>query len=212
MDPRRIFAVIVLWGLFGSGTAPADSEQAGSVAGAPVAAAGSMSELAASVRELGLGEGDFVVGARLSDGQFEQARNGRMDDAYPGTIKFPCEDFVVVADERTRLILALYQSREEVRAGAVQEMVGRLMTRFGEPTTTAHGTLIYWAYGPQGKIDAETYAGAKTTGNIEILATVKFNSTLALSPGLGHDNPEETGNIYYIIASDRLLNSYLTSP
>ena len=179
----------------------------------PAASEGeSIEGLAASVRELGLGEGAFVIGSHLTEDQFELARGNLLEDTYPGTIKFPDGDAVVVADEKTHLILAIYQSREEVGADDVKQMIGHLMNRFGEPTTMAHGKLIYWAFGKTGKITGETYLEAKATGKIDILATVKFNSTLDLNPGMDNDNTEDTGTIYYIITSDRLLDSYLTSP
>jgi len=169
-------------------------------------------QLASSVKDLGLGEGAFVIGSTLTADQMEQTRGNLLEDTYPGTIKFPSGDAVVVADEKTHLILAIYQRREEVGADDVKQMVGHLMNRFGEPTTMAHGKLIYWAFGKTGKIDEETYLEAKGTGVIEILATVKFNSTLDLNTGMDDDNMEETGTIYYIITSDRLLDSYISDP
>jgi hypothetical protein len=172
----------------------------------------SIEQLASSVRDLGLGEGAFVVGSYLTQEQIEQAQGNLLADTYPGTIKFSSGDVVVVADEKTHLILALYQRREEIHADDVKQMVGYLMTRFGEPTTMGHGKLIYWAFGKAGKIDGETYLESKATGEIDILATVKFNSTLDLNPGMDNDNMEETGTIYYIITSDRLLDSYLNTP
>lgn len=189
--------MLVLMGLLFLVAAPAEGE--------------SIEQLASSVKELGLGEGAFVIGSRLTEDQFGQARENLLADTYPGTIKFPSGDSVVVADEKTHLILAIYQSREEVGADDVQQMVGRLMNMFGEPTTTAHGKLIYWAFGKAGKIDENAFLEAKATGEIDILATVKFNSTLDLNPVMDN-NMEETGTIYYIITSDRLLDSYITTP
>ena len=171
-----------------------------------------LEQLASSVKDLGLGEGAFVIGSTLTEDQMEQARGNPLEDTYPGTIKFSSGDAVVVADEKTHLILAIYQRREEVGADDVKQMVGHLMNRFGEPTTMAHGKLIYWAFGKTGKIDGETYLEAKDTGVIEILATVKFNSTVDLNTGMYDDNMEETGTIYYIITSDRLLDSYISDP
>jgi hypothetical protein len=168
--------------------------------------------LATSVRELGLGEEGFIIGAYLSEEQFESAQGSLLDDTYPGTIKFPAGDVAVVADDESRLILAIYKRLEDVRANDVQQMIGHLMGRFGEPTTMAHGSLVYWAFGPEGKIAEESFLEAKDTGVIDILATVKFNSTLALNPGMDNENTEETGTIYYIIASDRLLETYIAKP
>ena len=195
---RMMKPMLVLMGLLCLIAAPAEGE--------------SIEQLASSVRELGLGEGAYVIGSHLTEDQLELARENLLEDTYPGTIKFPGGDSVVVADEKTHLILAIYQSREEVRADDVKQMVGRLMNMFGEPTTTAHGKLIYWAFGKAGKIDEKAFQESKATGKIDILATVKFNSTLDLNPGMDNDNTEETGTIYYIITSDRLLNSYITNP
>ena len=179
---------------------------------APAATDDSLDVLVASVRALGLGEGAFIIGSTLTEEQALQARGKLLADNYPGTIKFSSGEFGVVADEKTNLILAIFQRREEIYADDVKEMIGHLMTRFGEPTSMAHGKLIYWAYGNEGKVEEKTYRESKTTGILELLATVKFSSTLDLNPGLGNDNTEETGTIYYIITSDRLLNRYITTP
>jgi hypothetical protein len=171
-----------------------------------------MDRLTADVLALGLGEGDYVIGAPLTEAQAVEARKNLMADAYPGTIQFPGGDFVVVAEEKTNLVLAVYQRREDVGADEVRQMVGGLMTRFGEPTTMAHEKLIYWAFGSQGKIDQEAYDQAKAVGEIEILATVKFNSTIGVSPGMDSENTAETGVIYYIITSEPLLKMFVSRP
>ena len=104
------------------------------------------------------------------------------------------------------------QPNHEKFSDAVRQMVGGLMARFGEPTVMAHEKIIYWAFGEAGKIDEATYNEAKGRGEIDILGTVKFSSTFELEPGMADDNVEETGTIYYIISSDRLLDRYLTQP
>ncbi len=212
MSIQLMKSTFVLFGILLLGPTPSEARQQ-EVQGESLPAAGDPIEiLAASVKNLGLGEGAFVIGSHLTEGQIEIARGNLLPDTYPGTIKFPDGEAVVVADEKTYLILAVYQRREEVRADDVKQMVGQLMTRFGEPTTMAHGKIIYWAFGKAGKINEEIYLESKATGEIDILATVKFNSTLDLNAGMDNDNMEETGTIYYIITSDRLLDSYLTDP
>ena len=67
----------------------------------------SMVRLAESVRRLGLGEGVFVIGSYLTEDQVEEARVDFLPDTYPGTIKFPSGDVVVVADEETQAGMAL---------------------------------------------------------------------------------------------------------
>ena len=138
-----------------------------------------------------------------------RAREHLHADSYSGTIKFSAGDVAVVADENTHLILALYQRQEEAHADDVTRMVGSLMARFGEPTTIAHDKIIYWAWGPSGKIDGEAFEKGKASGQIDILATVKFNSSIAVTPGMNNDNTEESATIYFIITSDRLLERYV---
>lgn len=167
--------------------------------------------LALSIKELGLGEGDFVIGAYLTDEQNRQARKNLLPDTYPGTIKFPSADVVVVVDEKTLLILAVYKRLEEIHTKEVKQMIGYLMTRFGEPTSIAHDKLIYWAYSHEGKIADKTFSESKSRGKIDILATVKFSSTIDLNVDMDNPNTEESGTIYYIIASDRLLNRYISN-
>ncbi|MEN8006654.1 MAG: hypothetical protein ABFS42_06530 [Candidatus Krumholzibacteriota bacterium] len=203
---------LVLWGILCLFSPPAEAWGKDARDGLPAAGDESVEQLAAAVKDLELGEGAFVIGARLTAEQVAAAGGNLIADTYPGTIKFPAGDAVVVADEKTHLILALYQRREDVGANEVQEMVGGLMARFGEPTTVAHDKLIYWAYDQGGKIAGDAFLEAKATGAIDILATVKFNSTLDLDQGPDNDNMEETGTIYYIITSNRLLNSYIADP
>ena len=69
--------------------------------------------------------------------------------------------------------------------------------------------MIYWAWGRNGRIEDEAFQAAKETGELDVLATVKFNSTLIVTPGMTNENTEDVGTIYYIIASDRLLEAYV---
>jgi hypothetical protein len=169
----------------------------------------SIAALAEAVKELRLGDADFLVGDFLTEDQAVRAQEHQHTDSYPGTLKFSVGDIAVVVDENTQLILALYKRQENVRADDVTEMVGSLMARFGAPTTIAHDKILYWAWGPSGKIDAETFKKGKAYGQIDILATVKFNSSIEVTPGMNNDNTEETATIYYIITSDRLLERYV---
>lgn len=209
---RGVKSTFLLWSLLCIFSTLSGAWQQAPAGDLPTAEDEGIEELAASVMELGLGAGEFVVGSHLTGAQAGIAKEKLLTDTYPGTIKFSSGDVFVVADEESHLILAVYKRLDEVHADEVREMVGHLMTRFGEPTTMAHGKLIYWAFSKAGKIDGEAYREAKAQGEIDILATVKFNSTLEVNPGMDNENTEETGTIYYIITSDRLLNSYLTSP
>lgn len=207
---RMMKPALALWVFLYLFPAPSGAGQQGIQPESGAGEGESIELLASSVRELGLGEGVFVIGSYLTPEQVQQAQERLLSDTYPGTIKFPSGEVVVVADEKTHLILAVYRRQEGIGVEDVKQMIGHLMTRFGEPTTMAHDRLIYWAFGTKGKIEEKSYGESKATGKIDILATVKFNSTIDLDPGMDNENVEEVGTIYYIITSDRLLNSYIT--
>ncbi len=168
-----------------------------------------VTQLAQSVEILQLGDGMYIIGSYLTEDQINQAQKALVPDSFPGTFKFSEDDFFVVADKATNLVLAVYKQKEEAEAEEIKQMVGHLMASYGIPTTMAHGKIIYWAFDKNGKIDEQQYNESKALGNIDIIATVKFNSSLDLSPGMSNENTEETGSIYYIITSDLLLEKYM---
>jgi len=184
----------------------------GGTGAAPDPGEDDLASLVAEVRDLDLGEAGFRIGEKLTDDQLPVDPSAYHEDAYPGTIKFSAGKLGVVADETTRLVLAIFQRYEDVGAAKVRQLVAHLMTTFGEPTTTAHGKLIYWAYGPDGPIDNATYQAAKDEGELDLLATVKLHSTLNLDLISENPDTEDTGTVYYIITSDRLLKHHVTQP
>ena len=200
--PRKIACALALLGFL----AP------GGLAAAPDTGEEDLASLVDAVRALDLGEGGYRIGAALTDDQLPGDPSDYQDDAYPGTIKFVDGDLGVVADEETRLVLAIFQRHEDVGAAKVRQQMAHLMTTFGEPTASAHGKLVYWAYGPEGPIDNATYQAAKEDGALDVLATVKINSTLSLDDISNDPDLEETGTVYYIITSERLLKYHVTQP
>lgn len=175
----------------------------------PVEKTETVAQIADSVKELKLGIGPYVIGEFLTAEQAELAYNNLIADSYAGTKKFFVDDYYVIVAEKTNMILAIYKQGEDVRADDVKHMVGFLMDQFGEPTTMAHDKIIYWAFGPDGIIATQTYDDSKDTGQLDILATVKFNSSMAVSPGMSNETVEETGSIYFIITSDLLLQKFI---
>lgn len=171
-----------------------------------------LASLVAAVRALDLGEGGYRLGAVLTEDQLPADPADYHGDAYPGTIKFSTGDLGIVADEATRLTLAIFQRHEDVVASRIRQQVAHLMDTFGEPTTSAHGKLVYWAYGPEGPIDNATYQAAKDEGALDVLATVKIHSTLSFDDISNDPETEEAGTVYYIITSDRLLKHHVTQP
>ncbi len=78
-----------------------------------------------------------------------------------------------MANKATDLVLALYMEDDEAGVQEYRNMVARLMDQFGDPTTMAHDQIIYWAWGPHGKITEEEFQKARGSGKLEVLATVK---------------------------------------
>lgn len=167
-------------------------------------------ELTTAVGNLKLGTKEYVIGTRLTPAQKKFAAAHSIADAFPGTIKFRDKGLKVVAEEKNHTVLAMYQEQENASGADIKQMVGELMTRFEEPTTMAHSKIIYWAYGNDGKkIDEETLNKARDSGGeIPILATVKFNSTMEIKPDLQDDGPEKA-TIYYLITSQPLLQHFV---
>ena len=69
-------------------------------------------------------------------------------------------------------------------------MISGLIGLYGQPTAMAHDKLIYWACNDEGKIAEEKYnESRKNPSKLEVLATVKFNSTFSITDeGLGEQH------------------------
>jgi len=81
--------------------------------------------------------------------------------------------------------------------------VGSLTLEFGEPTVMAHEKTLYWVYDPKGKLSREQYQKAKKEeGNLNVLATVKLNSTVKI---LENRPTSGENSVYYIISSEPVL-------
>ncbi len=182
------------------------------MAGRPaIAGAGQEKTVAERVAALELGMHGYVLGRELTTAQWKTAQDNQVDDAFPGTIKFRADDLVVVADQDSHRVLAMYQRRDEADRRQLRRMIALLMDRFGEPTTMAHDRMVYWAYDDTGKISEERFNEARKDGKIEVLATVKFQSDMEIV-GLSNQEDsgkEEKGTIYFIISSTPLSSRFL---
>ena len=164
--------------------------------------------LAGSVASLHLGISGYTIGETLSPAQKQIAMQNMVQDSYPGTYKFRDAELFVVVSQKDDTILALYTRNENAGFDQTRKMISGLMGIFGEPTTMAHDKIIYWAYGKQGKIPEETYNELREKGEkFDVLATVKFNSTVAIT----NEDPEkkQSGTIYFIISSDHLIQDFM---
>ena len=166
--------------------------------------------LAVRVASLELGIDGYTIGNKLTSMQKEIASDKISKDSYEGTYKFKDNDLFIIVAKNDDIILAIYQRNDKADMEQAKSMISGLMSQYGEPTTMAHDNLIYWAYNSAGKISEETYnklRGDKKT--IEILATVKFNSSFEITG----ENPaeEEEATNYFIISSDLLTQEFISS-
>jgi hypothetical protein len=109
----------------------------------------------------------------------------------------------VVVDKATDRIVVLYERYEAATIKKIQALVGSLCLDFDDPTVMAHDKIIYWAFGPEGKLSEEQYRNEKDVNKkLNILATVKLNSDIKI---VGKSDPSKVGDIYYIISSEPVL-------
>lgn len=102
--------------------------------------------------------------------------------AYPGTIKFSDNGLFVVADKRSNRVVVVYEAHDNMSSEGFKDLIGSLMLAFQEPTTIAHDKTIYWAFGPGGKIDEQTFQRlAETKNRAPVLITVKLQSSEPIS-------------------------------
>ena len=164
--------------------------------------------LATQVASLELGMNGYDIGNKLTSMQKEIASDNISKDSYEGTYKFKDNDLFIIAAKNDDTILAVFQRNDKADMVQAKVMISGLILQYGEPTTMAHDKLIYWAYNSEGKISEETYNTFRADNKIvEILATVKFNSSFEITG----ENPaeEEEATNYFIISSDLLTQEFI---
>ena len=162
-----------------------------------------LSNLLGQVERLNISRGGYTLGKALTDGQRATAKKHPEEAANPWTFKFEDGDLHVVADKATDRVVILYERYEAITKKKVRALVGALYIDFGDPTVMAHDTIIYWVFGPEGKLTREQYKKAKqASGKLNILATVKLNSSMKI---MGDSTRLEKETLYYIISSEPVL-------
>jgi len=175
--------------------------------------------LATTVKNLKLGFGNYLIGSILTSEQVAAAQSNLQEKAYEGTYKFKDNDIFIVAEKSSNMVLAVYQSQDNVDKEQMKKIIAMLMTNFGEPTTMAHDKLVYWAYQKEGKIPEDAYNDSKKTGTLDVVATVKMNSTIEIFRDISTTEATDTqetavkepvaGSVYTLISSQPLLESFL---
>jgi len=175
-----------------------------------------------SVLSLKIGMNGYVIGQKLNDSQKERASKHLVKGAYQDTYKFADNDLFVVVDQKSDRILALYKQKKDASKNQLKDMVVELMDLFDAPTTIAHDKILYWAFNKHGAVTEEDFNVAKKikqTADLGIIATVKLNSEMAITPDSqigdqktsGENNEGQTGSIYFIITSDPMVQEFITS-
>jgi len=175
-----------------------------------------------SVLSLKIGMNGYVIGQRLNDSQKEHAGKHLVEGAYQDTYKFADNDLFVVVDQTSDRILALYKQKKDASKNQLKEMVVELMGLFDAPTTMAHDKILYWAFNKHGAVTEDDFNVAKKikqTADLGIIATVKLNSEMEITPDSQEGNQEtsgdsiagQTGSIYFIITSDPMVQEFITS-
>ena len=167
-----------------------------------------LSDLLGQVESLNISRGGYTLGKVLTDSQKATALKHPEEAANPLTFKFRDGDLHVVADKTTDRVVILYERYEAATIKKVQALVGDLYLDFGDPTVMAHDKIIYWAFGPEGKLSEKQYRNDKDVKKkLNILATVKLNSDIKV---LEKKDSAQIGDIYFIISSEPVLK--LMSP
>ncbi len=163
-------------------------------------------ELLTEIVKLDLGLEQYRIGKSLNKAQLKQANENPIKNRYQGTMKFIDGDVGVVADASNKRILALYLENKEAGKEQTKNMIATLMMIFGQPTTMAHEKIVYWAFNEDGLISGDVHSKAKNIDELNILATVKFNSKTQFM----EEKEEEGGknSIYCIVSSPALLERF----
>lgn len=168
----------------------------------PVHADG-LTELAVQVAKLNIVRNGYAIGKPLTFEQKQIALKNSVQNNTPGTYKFQDKNLFVVVHQKTDRVLIIYEHYEPASVETIQRLIGSLIVDFGDPTVMVHGKILYWAYSDKEKLSEKEYRKIKDA-RIEkpFLATVKLSSS---SPIMAGDAASNTGSVYYIISSSRLL-------
>ena len=166
--------------------------------------AGSLEE---QLRSLRVGFDPYFIGQILNAEQQSAARKSLQPDAYAGTYKFQDKDLMVVVEEKSHMILAMYWLIDEAEPEEIKKAIIGLMDKFGQPTASGHDKVIYWIYGKNGKITDKQFNKAKKSGKIEeVVATVKFISSREFPEGAKGSQAKGKSSVYTLITSPALLS------
>jgi len=160
-------------------------------------------ELLDRLAALNLNRHGYTLGRVLTDVQRKTALQYPIKVENSNIYKFQDGDLYIVAEKSTNRVIILYKQYDPAFREKIQKIVGTLFLDFGDPTIFVHDKIIYWAFGPKGKLSEQEYNKIKEEkGKLDILATLKLTSSLEIMKKNGDVN---IGNVYYILSSPPVL-------
>ncbi len=152
---------------------------------------------------LNLNRNGYTLGRALTEAQKKTALQHSIAIDNPKIYKFQDDGLYIVAEKITDRVIILYRQYYAAPINQIQEVVGALFLDFGDPTIFVHDKIIYWAFGPKGKISEQEYNKIKEEkGKLDILATLKLTSSLEI---MKKNGDMDIGNVYYILSSPPVL-------
>jgi hypothetical protein len=171
--------------------------------------AGELGDLLVHVEALNISRYDYTLGKVLTEKQKKTALVNPVKNKSPITFKFKDRNLNIVAHRTTDRVLILYEQYDQASREKVRDLVGSLFLDFGDPTVFTHDKIIYWAFNDKGKPSGKEYHETKDKGGkLEILATVKLNSSMKI---MENADDSDSGSVYYSISSEpvlKLIQSY----
>jgi hypothetical protein len=183
-----------------------------------------LKKISAEVASLNLGFKNYILGDTLTPEQKEIAQKNNISKTLKGTYKFHDDGVYIVAKADDDTVLGIYKNFPQASREEVKTIIGDLMMKFTEPTTMAHDKIIYWAFSKGGKITSDEYDFSKSTGDTDMIATVKLQSSVSILPD--PEKPDTTnsetddfnkeveaagGSLYVIISSNSMSKIFLAS-
>jgi len=180
-------------------------------------------ELDLRVKKLNMGFEGYRLSHILTAEQKKIAQKNPVEKSFKGTYTFHDKGINIVVVKKTDKILALNLIEENADKKHFRLMMSSLMLEFGEPTTAAHDTLIYWVFNEDGIINEDLYRAMRKENNVNILATAKFSSKVRIAEIMddkkdGKDNePEKVtkqtekgkNTIYCIVSSPPIVKRHV---
>lgn len=150
----------------------------------------------------------YTLGSPLNNFQKKTALQNQLPSTTLGTYRFRDKNMNIVAEDKKDRVLIIFETVENASKKSVQDIIGSLILAFKDPTVYAHDKIIYWAYGQKGKYSRSEFDDSKDRQEpLDIIATVKLQSEVPITE---KGQEDISGNLYYIISSERILKSLNT--